>query len=88
MMTCQIMNNDKASVPTIANGLEVISFSTDKVKLFTSNFASNSTLNDKHHLLPNFPRLNENNLNNITITAREASKCDPQPRVAPEPSKE
>lgn len=43
----QVMNRNKAAVPTILNGTEVISSSTCKMKFFVLILASNSTLDDK-----------------------------------------
>lgn len=65
--TKQIMNRSNAAVPTIINGTGVISSSTDKSKLSTSIFASNSTLNDKGHTLSIFLRLTKQTLRNIFI---------------------
>lgn len=44
-------NRGKVSVPTIINVTEVISSLSDKTKLFTINFVSNSTLDNNGHLL-------------------------------------
>lgn len=45
-ITNENMNRSKAAVPAITNYPEVMHPSTDKVKLFASIFASNSTLDD------------------------------------------
>lgn len=59
-------------MPTIINDLDVISSSSDKAKHFASIFSSNSTLDDKGHPLPDFPRLTKHNLTNILLTAQES----------------
>lgn len=65
------MNRGKAAVPTIINDFDVIHSLPDKAKSFS---ASNTTLEDKDHLVPDFQRLTEHNPINITITVREFSK--------------
>ena len=73
-ITKKVMGNGKGSIPTIINGPEVIASSSDKAKLFASNFSSNSTLDDQGHSLPDFPPLTDNYLSEVNITARDVGK--------------
>lgn len=70
----QIMNGNKAAVPIIINGPEVISSSLDKAKLIASIFALNSTLDDKGHPFSNIPCLTEHDLTNVLISVKEVSR--------------
>ena len=70
----KVLNSGKASVPTLIHGPEVISSSSEKAKLFAANFASNSTLDDQGHTLPDFPQLTDNQLNKFSVTAKEIGK--------------
>ena len=70
----KVLNSGKASVPTLIHGPEVISSSSEKAKLFAANFASNSTLDDQGHTLPDFPQLTDKQLNKFSVTAKEIGK--------------
>lgn len=50
-----ILDRSKLLVPSIINGPEVISSISDKAKIFTMSFASNSMQDDMSHPLPDFP---------------------------------
>ena len=71
----KVMNRGKGSVPTIINGPEVISSALDKAKLFARNFASNSTLDDHGHPLPELPSLTESRLSNFRVSVGEVARC-------------
>ena len=70
-ITNNVLNRGKATIPTIINGPEVISSSIDKANLFASNFASNSTLEERGHPLPEFPSRTDSLLGNITVTVKD-----------------
>ena len=46
----------------------------DKAKLFASNFAKNSTLDDTGHPLPDFPSRTDHSLNTFKVTVKDVSK--------------
>ena len=41
-----VLNKGKSAIPSLFNGLEVLSSASDKAKLFTKNFSKNSNLDD------------------------------------------
>ena len=71
---CQIANSvlskDKAPIPSLFDGLEVLSFASDKVKLFVRNFSKNFNLYDSGISLPVFPSRTNLKLDNISITLK------------------
>ena len=73
-ITNKILNRGKSPIPTIINGPEVISSSSDKAKLFGSIFASNSTLDDSNHPLPGFPSCTDSLVSDIKISVKEVSR--------------
>ena len=73
-ITNKVLNRGKASVPTVINGPEVLSSALDKAKLFATNFAKNSTLDDQGYDLPSFPARTNNILSDIFISARDVAK--------------
>ena len=87
-ITNRVMNRGKSSVPTIINGPEVISSARDKAKLFAMNFASNSTLDDHGHPLPDFPSRTQARLSSFKVSAREVALCikdlDPNKATGPD----
>lgn len=72
----KILNRGKTSVPTIKNGPEVISTSSDKMKVLFRMCVAKSAFDDKSNLLPDFHRPTEHNLVNIFIADREISKLN------------
>ena len=50
-----VLNKGKSVIPPLFNGLEVLSFASDKAKLFAENFSKNSNLDDSDISLPVFP---------------------------------
>lgn len=70
----------KVPLHSIINSPEDISSSPDKAGLFSSIFASNSTLDEKGDHLHDFPRFTEHNLGNIFITARKFSRFIKSPK--------
>lgn len=67
-------NSRQRSVPSIINSSEVISFLSDKAKLFSINFASHSILNDKSHLLFDFLHFMEHKFCDIPCSSQEVSR--------------
>ena len=41
-----VLNKGKSAIPSLFKGLEVLSSTSDKAKLFAKNFPKNSNLND------------------------------------------
>ena len=73
-ITNNIFNRGKATIPSLINGPEVISTSSGKAKIFASNFAANSTLDDQGHTLPDFPTLTDSSIDSFTIKAKDIAK--------------
>ena len=73
-ITNKVMNRGKPSIPTIVNGPEILSSSSDKAVLFAQMFSSNSTLDDQGHPLPEFPLCTNINLTNLKITPSDVAK--------------
>ena len=58
-----VLNKGKSAIPPLFNGLEALSSTSDKAKLFAKNFSKNSYLDDSGISLPFFP--SGTNLNSI-----------------------
>ena len=56
------------------NGLEVLSFASDKAKLFAENFSKNSNLDDSGISLPVFPARTNLKQHNISVTPNMVEK--------------
>ena len=66
-ITNKVLNRGKTSVvPTVINGPELLSSASDKAKLFATNIAANSTLDDVGHPLPSFPARTTNLLSEFS----------------------
>ena len=63
-----VLNKGKSAIPPLFNGSEVLSFASDKAKLFAENFSKNSNLDDSGISLPVFPSRTNLKLHNISIT--------------------
>ena len=50
-----VLNKGKSALPPLFNGPEVLSFASDKAKLFAEKFSMNSNLDDSGISLPAFP---------------------------------
>ena len=57
-------------MPSLFNGLEVLSSASDKAKLFAMNFSENSNLDDSGISLPVFPSRNNLKLYNISVNPK------------------
>ena len=73
-ITNKVLNRGKSPIPTIINGPEVISASSEKAKLFASIFSSNSTLDDSDHPLPEFPSRTDCVLSDFRVTVKDVSR--------------
>ena len=69
-----VLNKGKSAVPPLFNGPEVLSFASDKAKLFAKNFSKNSNLDDSGISLPVFPSSTNLKLHNISITHKMVKK--------------
>ena len=50
-----VLNKGKSAIPPLFNSPEMLSFASDKAKLFAENFSKNSNLDDSDISLPVFP---------------------------------
>ena len=69
-----VLNKGKSAIPPLFNGLELLSFASDKAKLFAKNFFKNSYLDDSGISLPVFPSRTNLKLYNISITPKMVKK--------------
>ena len=69
-----ILNKGKSAIPHLFNGPEVLSFASDKGKLFAENFSMNSNLDDSGISLPVFPSRTNPKLHNISVTPKMVKK--------------
>ena len=69
-----VLNKGKSAIPPLFNSLEVLSFASEKAKLFTENFSMNSNLDDSGISLPVFPFRSNLNLHNIFVTPKMVRK--------------
>ena len=59
-----VLNKGKSAIPPLFNGPEVLSSTSDKAKLFSENFSTNSNLDDSGISLPVFPSTTNLKLHN------------------------
>ena len=69
-----VLNKDKSAILHLFNGPEVLSFASDKAKLFPENFSLNSDLDDSDVSLPVFPSRTNLKLHNISVTPKMVRK--------------
>ena len=69
-----VLNKGKSAIPPLFNGLEVLSSSSDKAKLFAKNVSKNSNLDDSGISFPVFPSRTNLKLHNISITPKMVKK--------------
>ena len=70
-----VLNNGKSAIPPpLFNGLEVLTFASDKAKLFAENFSKNSNLDDSGIPLPVFFSRSNLILHNISVTPKMVKK--------------
>ena len=65
-----VLNKGKSAIPPLYNGLEVLSSTSDKGKLFAENFSKNSNLDDSRISLPVFLSGTNMKLHNISVTPK------------------
>ena len=68
------LNKGKSAVPPLFNGLEVLSSTSDKPKLFAKNFSKNSNLDHSGTSLHVFPSRTNLKLHNISVTLKMVKK--------------
>ena len=69
-----VLNKAKSAIPPLFNGPTVLSFASDKAKLFAKNFSNNSNIDDSGISLPAFPSRTNLKLHNISITPKIVKK--------------
>ena len=62
-----VLNKSKSAIPPLFNGSEVLSFASDKAKLFAENFPKNSNLDESGISLPVFLSRTNLKLQNIFL---------------------
>ena len=65
-----VLSKGKSAIPPLFNHPEVLSFASDKVKLFAENFSMNYNLDDSGISLPLFPSRTNLKLHNISVTPK------------------
>ena len=71
----RVLNKGKSAIPPLLNRLEVLSFASDKAKLFAENFSLNSNLDDSGISLPVFLSRTNLKLHNISVTPKMVRKA-------------
>ena len=75
------LNKGKSAIPPLFNDPEVLSFASDKAKLFAENFCMNSNLDDSGISLPDFP--SRTNLKvHISVTLKMVRKVVMNPDLS------
>ena len=69
-ITNSVLNKGKSAIPLLFNGPEVLSFASDKAKLFAKNFSKNSDLDDSGISLPFLPSRTNLKLHNISVAPK------------------
>ena len=69
-----VLNKGKSAIPPLFSDPEVLSFASDKAKLFAENFSKNSNLDDSGISLPVFPSRTNLTLHNISVTSKVFKK--------------
>ena len=69
-ITNSVLNKGKSAIPHLFNGPEVLSFASDKAKLFAKNFSKNSDLDDSVISLPFLPSRTNLKLHNISVAPK------------------
>ena len=73
-ITNSVLDKGKSPIPSVFNGKEVLSFASDKAKLFAEYFSMNSNFDDSEISLPVFPSRTNLKLNNIYVTPKIVRK--------------
>ena len=69
-----VLNKGKSAIPPQFSGPEVLSYVSDKTKLFAENFAKNSNLDGSGISLPVFRSRTNLKLYNISVTPKRIKK--------------
>ena len=69
-----VLNKGKSAIPPLFDGPEVLSFASDKAKLFAENLFKKSNLDDLGISLPVFPSRTNLKLHNISVTPKMVKK--------------
>ena len=69
-ITNSVLKRVKSAIPPLFNGSEVLTFASEKVKLFAEIFSKNSNLDDSGHELPSFSCRTDITLSNMVITPK------------------
>ena len=69
-----VLKKGKSALPLLFNSPEVLSFASDKTKLFAENFSKSSNLDDSGISLLVFPSRTNLKLHNISITPKMAKR--------------
>ena len=69
-----VLKKGKSDIPPLFNSPEVLSFASDKTKLFAKNFSKNSNLDDSGISLPVFFSRTNLKLHNISVTSKMVKK--------------
>ena len=69
-ITNSVLNKGKSAIPHLFNGPEVLSFASDKAKLFAKNFSKSSDLDDSGISLPFLPSRTNLKLHNISVAPK------------------
>ena len=69
-----VLNKSESAIPPLFNGPDMLSFASNKAKLFTENFSKNSNLDDSGISLPVFPSRTNPKLHNISLTPKMVKK--------------
>ena len=69
-----VLNKGKSATLPLFNGLEVLSYASDKAKLFAKNFSYNSYLDDSGISLLIFPSRTNLKFHNISVTPKMVKK--------------
>ena len=70
----EFLNKDKSAIPALFNGPDVLSYASEKEKLFAENFSKNSNLVDSGISVPVFSSRNNLRQHNISVTPKIVKK--------------
>ena len=73
-MATSVLNKGKSAIPSLVNDPEVLSSTSNKVKLFAKNFSKNSNLDNSGISLPVFPFRTNLKLHNIPMPPKMVKK--------------
>ena len=74
-----VSSKGKSVLPPLFNGSEVLSYASDKAKLFAENFSKNSNLDDAGISLTASPSKDKLTLHNIPVTSKLIKKVITHP---------